>query len=194
MEEIWKDIEGYEGLYQISNLGRVKSLGNTHYKTTRILVVYKNKNGYCGINLCKKGKVTKYRIHRLVATAFIPNPNNYPEVNHKDENKSNNRVDNLEWCTHHYNSIYNELPKRIGKIIQKTKYCNNIKNYRIKAINLTTGEEFNTMYDASKKYATIFNISLHNATNRLHNLKKQNNENGICFGCKWRFIKETDNH
>ena len=101
MEEIWKDIKGYEGKYQISNLGKVKSLiGNSKILKPEI------RAGYYSIQLCKNGKCTHKRIHRLVAEAFIPNPNNLPMINHKDENKLNNNVDNLEWCDNTYNSQY----------------------------------------------------------------------------------------
>ena len=94
MEEIWKDVIGYETLYKISNLGRIYSLTKQSLKSTR-----KKSNGYIICDLCKNGKVNTKHIHRLVAEAFIPNPNNYLEVNHKDGNKTNNCVNNLEWCS-----------------------------------------------------------------------------------------------
>lgn len=101
MKEIWKDIEGYEGLYQISNFGRVKSLpkknGNS-YQEERILKP-KNNQGYMQVNLYKNKKCKSIVIHRMVAKAFIKNEYNKREVNHIDGNKANNRVDNLEWCT-----------------------------------------------------------------------------------------------
>ena len=99
MKEIWKDIEGYEGLYQVSDLGNVKSL-----KTNKNLY-YSNSNGYYRVGLFKD-KRTMRAIHRLVAEAFIPNPNNYPCVNHKDCNKHNNCIENLEWCDYKYNNYY----------------------------------------------------------------------------------------
>lgn len=124
MEEIWKDIKGYEGLYQVSNLGRVKSLGNgkSNNSKVKILKPCKNKDGYFLITLSKNNKKKSYRINRLVASAFIPNPNNLTQVNHKDEDKTNNRVDNLEWCDSKYNTNYGTRNKRISKpIIQFTK-------------------------------------------------------------------------
>ncbi|MBE6156988.1 MAG: hypothetical protein E7161_04530 [Firmicutes bacterium] len=95
--EIWKSIEGYEN-YEISNLGNVKSLYNNIIRKPRI-----GKNGYYYITLWKNGKCKSKKNHRLVAEAFIPNPDNLPQVNHKDGNKLNNCVDNLEWCTASYN-------------------------------------------------------------------------------------------
>ena len=111
MNEIWKDIDGYEGLYKVSNLGRIKSLGNDKNRKEKILKTGKNKFGYLHVILCKEGKVTTFRVQRLVANAFIPNPENKPEVNHIDENKENNCVWNLEWCTHQYNNEYSKGKK-----------------------------------------------------------------------------------
>ena len=86
MKEEWKDIKGYEGLYQVSNLGRVKSLNYRRTGNEKILSLRKHKNGYVYIGLSKNGKTKHLRVHRLVAETFISNPNNYLEVNHKDEN------------------------------------------------------------------------------------------------------------
>lgn len=110
--EFWKDIEGYEGLYQISSFGRVKSL---KYGKERILKPLVDKDGYLLAILCKEGKTKNHKIHRLVASAFLPNPNNYPCINHKDENKQNNCVDNLEWCTVKYNINYGTRTEKCSK-------------------------------------------------------------------------------
>ena len=96
MEELWKDIDGFVGKYQISNMGRVRSL---HWNKEIILKGGISKFGYRRVVLTNNNYRKYYAIHRLVALAFIPNPENKPEVNHKDENKLNNRVDNLEWVT-----------------------------------------------------------------------------------------------
>ena len=116
MEEIWKDIEGYEGLYQVSNLGRVRSLtrnrrgrNNAPNPIQGRILKQHTCFGYCYISLCKNRKYKGFRVHRLVAHAFIPNPDNLPQVNHKDENKTNNCVDNLEWCTQEYNQNYGTI-------------------------------------------------------------------------------------
>lgn len=97
MKEIWKDVEGYEG-YQVSNKGRVKSLNFRHTGKERILKSNPD-GGYCLVSLYRNGKRTSKKIHRLVATAFIPNPENKPEVNHINHNKRDNRASNLEWVT-----------------------------------------------------------------------------------------------
>lgn len=140
MEE-WRDIKGYEGKYQVSNLGRVKSLnyrGNTNKE--HILKPKKVRNGYNQVQLYKNGIGIFYSIHRLVAEIFIPNPNNYPQVNHKDENKINNKVENLEWCTQKYNNNYGSHNKRAGDSRKKSIIC------------ITTGEKFDSIIDASYKY------------------------------------------
>lgn len=119
MKEEWRQIQGYEGLYEVSNLGRVKSL-ERYDKMGRLikektLNPRKHKKGYLYVGLSKDGIQKKYSIHRLVAIAFIPNPNNLPQVNHKDENKENNCLDNLEWCTNEYNCNYGNHGKNISK-------------------------------------------------------------------------------
>lgn len=112
--EIWKDINGYTGLYQISNFGRVKSLrryvrGNgssVRLIEERILIHSVNPKGYPFVSLNKKNEKHNFRIHRLVAESFIPNPDFKPQVNHKDGNKLNNHFTNLEWCTNGENQIH----------------------------------------------------------------------------------------
>ena len=115
MKELWKDIKDYEGLYQISNFGKIKSIG---YGKSLLLKPFKDRK-YLSINLYKDKKCKKYKIHRLVAQAFIPNPNNYPIINHKDENKYNNYVYNLEWCDIKYNNNYGNRGKKISETKSK---------------------------------------------------------------------------
>lgn len=115
LNEEWKDVKDFDGLYQISNYGRVKSLKrNTTFE--RILKYNIKTTGYCYVGLTKNCKTKHYRVHRLLAQTFLPNPNNLPQVNHKKEfEKWNNRVDNLEWCDSLYNCNYGTRKQRIGK-------------------------------------------------------------------------------
>lgn len=139
MEEVWKDVVGYEGLYQVSNLGRVKSLSRlvdkgkygTIYTKERILKNQKVNVNYLFVILSKDGKHKNMTVHRLMAKAFLPNPYNLSDVNHKDENPSNNFIyvnkdgsvdyekSNLEWCTHKYNCNYGTSKFRIIKTRMK---------------------------------------------------------------------------
>lgn len=110
--ELWKDIPGYDGLYQVSNLGRVRSL---NYKMTGRVQVLKLTNrgrGYLCVALCKDGNKKMFSVHRLVAEAFIPNPDNLPQVNHINEDKTDNRASNLEWCSAMENSNHGTRTER----------------------------------------------------------------------------------
>ena len=135
MEEEWKNIRDYEGLYMISSYGRVKSLGRwVNYKNKgkkwqegKILKPLVKKGGYLHVGLWKNGKLKFFTVHRLVAQAFIPNPNNLPQVNHKDENKENNFVKNLEYCDAKYNNNFGTRNERISKpVLQIDKTTNEV--------------------------------------------------------------------
>lgn len=112
-KEIWKDIKGYEGLYEVSNMGRVRSLNYNHTSEVKELKGRKNRDGYLYVILWKDRKPQRKRVHRLVAEAFISNPEGLPCINHRDEVKTNNRVDNLEWCTVAYNLEYSGNTKKM---------------------------------------------------------------------------------
>ena len=112
MEEIWKDKKDYEGHYQVSNCGRVKSI---KFGKERILKPQKNTSGYLCVTLCKNNNQCQFEVHRLVAEVFLPNPNNYKEVNHKNEIKTDNRVENLEWCDRKYNQNYGTRTEKCSK-------------------------------------------------------------------------------
>jgi len=111
MNENWKDIAGYEGQYQVSDLGRIRSLNYKRTGQTQVLKPRNNK-GYLQINLYKDRKGKNFWIHRLVAKAFLPNPQNYPQINHVNEDKTNNAVSNLEWCSAKFNQNYGTCQKR----------------------------------------------------------------------------------
>lgn len=143
MTEVWKDILQFEGLYQISNLGNVKSLArmvdNRYQIRERILKTYLNKQGYLFVVLCKDGKITNKRINRLVAEAFIPNPFNKAYVNHKNEIKTDNNVENLEWMTPKENSNYSA--KKIKQYTKDNKYIKTWSNLKTikEMLNIDTG-------------------------------------------------------
>ena len=126
MEEVWKPVVGYEGLYEVSNMGRVKSLGNgksnnSSYSKERILKGRKTHRGYLRVNLYKNNKAKDYYIHRLVAEAFIPNIDNLPCINHKDENPKNNHVTNLEWVTYKENNNYGTHNEKVAEKLRGRK-------------------------------------------------------------------------
>ena len=121
--EEWRDIQGFKGLYQISNLGRVRSCdrylkasyGSRQFKRGQIIKETMMHNGYLIVDLHRNGSSVRRFVHRLVAEAFINNPKCLPEINHIDEDKTNNRADNLEWCTHLYNLNYGHVKDKISK-------------------------------------------------------------------------------
>ena len=122
MSEVWKPIKDYEELFEVSNTGKVRRIASYSWcgnliklKKPKIKKFTSNRNGYPMVGLYKGQTQKHVAIHRLVAQAFIPNPENLPQVNHKDEDKTNNHVNNLEWCTNEYNSRYGTRPERIGR-------------------------------------------------------------------------------
>lgn len=116
MEE-WKDVVGYEGIYQVSSYGRVKK------NNGKELSQRKDQDGYLIVTLYKGGIRADYKAHRLVGMAFIDNPNNYPVINHKDENPSNNHVENLEWCTVKYNCNYGNRNKKLSEALKRCSHA-----------------------------------------------------------------------
>lgn len=160
MQEIWKDIEEYEGIYQISNFGNIRSLDRIIVDKNKTYLLHGKilkqgiRNTYKVINLHKNAKRKSYQVHRLVANAFIPNPNNYDIVNHIDENPINNNVNNLEWCNQKHNvnhSIHKLYSQKNAKISNKTKekYIN-VKNgkYRVAIKQIKVESLFDNLYDA----------------------------------------------
>ena len=138
MKEIWKNIEGFGGLYQVSNLGRVKSS-----YTNRVLKGYKDTCGYLLVGLYKNNIRSSKKIHRLVAQAFIPNPDNKSQVNHIDEDKTNNNLSNLEWVTAKENLNHGTRTERMSKT----------QSIPIIATNIKTGEskEFYGLRECSRQ-------------------------------------------
>ena len=187
MQEIWKDIKGYEGLYQISNLGNVKSLKRNrfNYRLQRMIIVNKEKllkqsfdgKKYLFVTLQKHKSRKNYRIHRLVAESFIPNPNNLPQVNHIDGNKTNNCVSNLEWCDGSYNV---KESFRLGLSKKGAVHPNSKKVLQ---------------YDLNGNFIKEWNCVI-DAINNLHLPKYAHSSISLCcrgktqsaYGFKWKYI------
>lgn len=149
--EVWKDIKGYEGLYQVSNFGRVKSLRrsavlgkNIRQVKEKVIKPFITNKGYYQIFLSKNGKTSHKCVHRLVAMAFIPNPNEYLIINHKDENPLNNCVDNLEWCDYSYNNNYGNRNKIVSDKMTNGKLSK-------KVLQLTLNGDFVKEYPSTKQ-------------------------------------------
>ena len=136
MIEEWRSVIGYEGLYEVSNTGQVRSFdryvkysnGRIHLHKGKVLSPIKDKDGYLQVNLCNNGKIHQIKIHRLVAQAFLLNPDNLPQVNHLDEDKTNNSVDNLEWCTVKYNNNYGTRTIRAKETAIKNGYWTGLRS------------------------------------------------------------------
>lgn len=144
--EVWKDIENYEGLYQVSNLGRVRSLdrvdANKHYRKGRVIAYSMSSSGlgYRQVSLWRDGKRENRLIHRIVASAFLDNYDNLPQVNHKDENKENNTVSNLEWCSALYNVMYGTRNERMAKTEGRPVYviANSGHRYLFRSVKIAS--------------------------------------------------------
>ena len=145
--EVWKDVVGFEGLYKVSNKGNVFSVERLNSRGRkrggRILKPTHTRNGYLKVDLHNNGKRKTKHIHRLVTEAFIPNPNNFPQVNHIDEVKDNNNVSNLEWCDARYNNNHGTRNERDART----------KSKKVRAVNVETGEvhTFNSTREAGRK-------------------------------------------
>lgn len=171
MEEEWKDIANFEGLYQVSNLGRVKSLPKVgsggHNGIT--LSQSKDKDGYLLVYLYANRKKVACKVHRLVAKAFIPNPNNFPQVNHKDEVKDNNCFTNLEWCSPSYNNSYGE-----GNI-------NRANSKRVPILQLDMNDNIVREFNSAKEAESTLRFNSSNITNCCKGKYKS------MYGYKWKY-------
>lgn len=145
--EVWKDVVGYEGFYKVSNKGNVYSVDRRglqgYGRRGRILKPGYTSRGYLQVTLSKNGKTKTKTVHRLVAEAFLANPNGLTQVNHRDENKVNNNVENLKWCDSMYDMNYGTRTERLARARSK----------KVRAVNTKTGEvvEFNSTTEAGRK-------------------------------------------
>lgn len=183
--EIWKDIQGYEGNYQVSSKGNVRSLdryiecrGKYRFQKGKTLKPYINKSGYRQVTLYDKNGYKLHRINRLVAQSFIPNPNNLPQVNHKDEVKTNDCVNNLEWCTCLYNLTYNDLHHR----------RNNMNNKKSKqVVQIKEGKVIAT-YPSINEAARALKCNSGNIVRCCKREKK------TAYGYQWKYAESEEVH
>ena len=169
MNEIWKPIEGTGGVYEVSNTGKVRSLNYLGHGITRELAIAKDQKGYLRTRIYRNGQRVTIKVHREVAKAFIPNPEQKPEVNHIDGNKENNRVDNLEWATasenvqHAYNAGLKEKTRERCRLMGSTAGRKALDEIREKqktpvvAIKISNGAlfEFESQAEAAEKAGTL---------------------------------------
>lgn len=182
--EIWKDVPGYEGVYQASNKGNIRSVdryiecrGTMRMQKGKMLKPYIGKFGYKQVILYNK-KPKLFKVHRLVAMAFIPNPENLPQVNHKDEDKTNNNVENLEWCTCLYNLTYNDLHHR----------RNNMNNKKSKqVVQIKEGKVIAT-YPSINEAARVLKCDSGNIVRCCKREKK------TAYGYQWKYAESEEAH
>lgn len=139
MAEEWKDIPSYEGIYQVSNYGKIRSLNYRRTGQTQLRAPQDNGRGYMIVQLSKENKCKWYLVHRLVAQAFIPNPEDKPTVNHIDGDRANNSVENLEWATYGENNAHSYRHNGRKSALAQPIYC------------IETGEVYSSSYDAARK-------------------------------------------
>lgn len=205
MEEIWKDIEGYEGLYQVSNMGRVRSRvcggkrkagqeSKSKLSKNWKILSCSNANWYMSTTLTKDLTSKSARVHRLVAEAFIPNPLNLPQVNHIDGDKHNNRVDNLEWCTSSHN-VRHSIKMHPHQLDPMIHYNKVLRPKRIAQISKNTGEViavYNTAAEAGDKTGVCTRNILQVASRTPFNDKGHTRK--TAGGYIWRFENEVINY
>lgn len=185
--EVWKSLDfmGYPD-YEISTLGRVKSLNYRHTGKEKILKYGKGSKGYLFVNLYKDGKRKLFRVHKLVSLAFIPNPLNLPQINHKDENKENNKVENLEWCTVIQNLNYGTRNERVSKSNKgkpkSEEHKQNLRKANSKPIlQFSLSGEFIREWDSATSASKELNIYQSNITNCCKSKLK------TCGGFLWKY-------
>jgi hypothetical protein len=180
MKEIWKDIKGYEGLYQISNLGNVLSLKYKNGNVKKLKKPHLCKEGYYVVNLIKNYHNKVYRVHRLIAEYFIPNPENKPQVDHINAIRTDNRIENLRWVTNYENSrnpiTYEKIKKNGREKLELARQA-----CRKKVICVETGEVFNSRIEAALKY------SKNEKENSSALTKPLKNKDRRAFGYHWRY-------
>lgn len=184
-EEIWRDISGYEGFYQISSWGSVKSF----HGHGRILRPYNDSDGYPMVILCKNNHRKSVPIHRLVAHAFIPNPENLPCINHLDEVKSNNRVENLEWCTYLHNNNWGTRSQRVSQKLAGSNCTQNAANERSRAVmQFSEDGKYIATFDSAAAAARAINGKSSGDSYIIRCCKRKY---PTAYGFVWRYVNEN---
>ena len=188
MIEEWRPIVGYEGLYEVSSYGRVRSLdmyvkaryGNYRLHKGKVLSPGE-KNGYLFVNLSCNGKHNTITVHRLVAQVFLPNPDNLPEVNHKDEDKTNNNADNLEWCDRKYNINYGSRKDKVKDTKIKNGYWTGLskEEYRKKYYQDNKGKNKDRKKEYMKKYYQDNRVKILMQIKERYRKKKEEIQNNV---------------
>ena len=156
-DEHWRDMVGQEGLYLVSDYGRIKGFPNRKKPYIHILKVHRNRDGYCSCYFRIDGETKSRSIHRLVALAFLENPNKYPVINHKDENKENNTFENLEWCTQKYNCNYGTFKEKKSKAAVERGWTHPVNKYTLEGVFVCS---YKSIVEASKAdHANVTGIS-----------------------------------
>lgn len=176
MKEVWKDIKGYEGLYQVSNLGNIKSFdrkvlynnGKLHYHKGRMIKKRKKQNGYLSISVCKNGVEIHKSVHRIVAEAFIKNPNNYPQVLHKNNIRNDNMVSNLKWGTQKHNM---EQASKSGRMSSGDNHYMRKNPVNMLPSRLTIDLRTGIFYDSIKQAAITRGLSIKEVQDRIWRAK-----------------------
>ena len=186
-KEEWRDIKDYKNLYQISSLGRVKSLRRTvksknGYRTVneKILKPRKKRNGYLQLLLSNEGKRTTMLVHRLVCEAFLHNPLNLPQINHKNEIKEDNRVENLEYCDARYNNNFGTRNERAGISISKAK----------KGVFNTKHSKAVKCLETGKIYPSLSEVNRQFGFSSGHICECCNSKRNICGGYHWCYVEQ----
>lgn len=164
--ENWKPILGYESLYEVSTNGEIRSLCKRYSDKPILLKQGTGSKGYKNVTLCKNGKQTTFNVHKIVASTFIPNPDSLPCINHKDEDKTNNNVSNLEWCSYYHNNVYGS---RLSKSAAKKS---------MPVICVETGVKYSSAYVAYRETG----IQQSGIWRCCHGKSK------TAGGCHWKFI------
>lgn len=182
MKEEWKPIPDYEGYYEVSNMGGIRSVdrvvtysnGTKRLHRGRILKHEINYKGYHRVRLSKGSKTKHLSVHQVVAQAFIPNPHGYTQVNHIDEDKDNNRVDNLEWCTVAYNNKYGN---RINNSVNTYKSNTDLGRHVLRCdMNNNVLQEYRSTYEVQKLFGKSHSY-----------IKKCCDDNKVAYGYKWKW-------